>query len=150
MPTDILRRASKAASAGPARKPPARKGGPRRIVLKSGRIAIQAELLETPTAERIWAALPLFSSAEQFGSAVLFEVPVETGRERGAKVLATVGEFYFWSEEDRIVVVYGPTPISRPGEIRLQAPSNVWAWTSDDLGPLKKIGPGEKISIVAA
>ena len=150
MPTNILRRQSKPSVQAGRRQGPARRSGVRRVIIKSGRISITAELLDTPTADRIWAALPIHSSAEPFGAAIQFEIPIESGRERGAKMLAALGELYFWSEEDRIVLVYGPTPISRSGEIRLQAPCNVWARTSEDLSPLKKVGPGEKISLVAA
>jgi hypothetical protein len=149
MPTNILRKQSKPSSQTGGRQTSPRKSGLRRVLVKSGRVSVTAELLDTPTADRIWAALPVHSSAEPFGSAIQFEVPVESGRERGAKILATLGELYFWSEEDRVVLVFGPTPISRPGEIRLQAPCNVWARTSEDLSPLKKIGPGEKISLIA-
>jgi hypothetical protein len=149
MPTNILRRQSKPPAKTGGRQTSSPTVGVRRVLLKSGRVSVVAELLDTPTADRIWAALPLHSSVEPFGSTIQFEVPIESGRERGAKILASLGELYFWADGDRVVLVFGPTPISRPGEIRLQAPCNVWARTSEDLSPLKKIRPGEKISILA-
>ena len=119
-------------------------------MLRAGRVSIRAELLDTPTAERIWAALPIHSTAETFGAAIHFEVPVESGRERSAKLLGVPGEVYYWSEEDRIILAFGPTPISRPGEVRLPSPCNLWATTRDDVTLLKKVRPGEKVSLTVA
>ncbi len=122
----------------------------RRVLIKAGRIAVRAELLPTTTADRIWAALPIFSTAERWGQSIHFETPVETGRDRTARVLATPGDIYFWVEDDRILIVLGPTPISRPGELRLPRPCNVWAKALDDVTPLKDVAPGEKVSVTAA
>ena len=35
----------------------------REILIQAGKVAIRARLLETPTAERIWAALPIYAEA---------------------------------------------------------------------------------------
>lgn len=149
MPTNILRKQSGRGAAGAA-KQPQKARGLRRIVLRVGRVTLRAELLDTLTAERIWGALPIHSTVETFGKAIHFEVPVESGRERGAKILAALGELYYWSEEDGIILAFGPTPISRPGQIRLPSPCNLWAKTLDDLSPLKNVTPGEKVSLSAA
>lgn len=147
MPTNILRKSQE----GPAPAGPKRSSSrPRRVAIKVGAVTIRAELLQTPTSERIWAQLPLFSTAETWGSAIHFETPVETGRERAARSLAKPGEIYFWSEEDRVLIAFGPTPISRSGESRLPSPCNVWAKALDDLAPLKDVVPGEKVVMTAA
>lgn len=148
MPTNLLRqRGSK-----PAAAPRSGKGaaGRRRVLIKAGRVAIRAELLDTETANRIWTALPLNSTAETWGKSIHFEVPVETGRERGARVLSEPGDICFWVEDDRIIIVFGTTPISRGAEMRLPRPCNVWAKALDDVAPLYVVVPGEKVSITAA
>jgi hypothetical protein len=147
MPTNLPRKKA------PLVRPHGRQAGQtarRRIVIKAGRVTIRAELLATPTADRIWAALPLHSTAETWGQAVHFETPVETGRERGARMLAQAGEICFWVEEDRVLIAFGPTPISRPGEKRLPSPCNVWANAIDDVTLLNVVAPGEKVSVTAA
>lgn len=147
MPTNILRkRAPKSAGSAGAH----RSGPRRRVIIRAGNVAIRADLLETATADRIWAQLPLFSTAERWGSSVHFETPVETGRERGARMLAEAGDVCFWVEDDRIMIVFGPTPISKPGEMRLPRPCNVWAKAIDDVALLKDVVPGEKVSLTAA
>ena len=147
MPTNLLRK-----TAG-ARKPQQRSTGPatekRVAVLTAGRISLRIELLDTQTAHRVWQALPLHSTAETWGASIHFETPLETGRDRTARINGTAGEIYFWIENDRILVPFGPTPISKPAECRLPAPCNVWARALDDVRALASVTPGEKVSMVA-
>ena len=149
MPTNILRNRADKITTRDAKRP-ARVDGVRRVVIKAGRVAVRAELLDTATADRIWAALPLHSTAETWGQSINFEVPIESGRERGARVNAAAGEIYYASEDDRVIIAFGPTPISRGTEIRLPRPCNVWAKTEDDVSLLKCVTPGEKVSMTAA
>ena len=58
------------------------------------------------------------------------------------------GEVYFWAEDGRILLPWGPTPISRPNEIRLPRPCNVWATALDDSAVFARVTPGEKVSLV--
>lgn len=148
MPTNILRKAAD------QRRPQATGGkritaGPRRAVLTAGKVSIRLELAETATADLVWGALPLHSTAETWGQAVHFETPLEAGRDRSAKINGVVGEIYFWIENDRIIVPFGPTPISRPGECRLPSPANVWARALDDVAALTGVRPGAKVSLIA-
>jgi hypothetical protein len=147
MPTNILRKAAD------QRKPQAK--GVRAVavsrvaVLTAGRASVRIELADTATADLVWRALPLHSSAETWGAAIQFEVPLEAGRDRTAKINGTAGEVYFWVEDDRIVVPFGPTPISRKSECRLQSPANVIGRALDDVTAFSIVTPGEKVSLVA-
>lgn len=145
MPTNILR--SRPKQPAPDRTATT---GPRHVVITAGRISIRAALLATPTADRIWQALPIHSTAETWGECVHFETPVETGRDRTARLNAVAGDICFWSEDDRVIIGYGPTPISRPDEIRLPRPCNVFARALDDVTALAAVRPGEKVSVVRA
>jgi hypothetical protein len=149
MPTNIMRRRADKVSAADT-KPVAKAAAKRRVLIRAGRVSIHAELLDTATANRIWAALPLHSTAETWGQSINFEVPIESGRERGARLNAAPGELFYWSEEDRVVIAFGPTPISTKGEIRLPRPCNLWAKSADDVSLLKSVSPGEKISVTVA
>lgn len=108
---------------------------------------LRARLHDTPTADRIWLALPLFAPAETWGDSIHFEIPVESGRDRTAKLNGAPGEIYFWSDDDRIIFAFGPTPISRPDEVRLPRPCNVWAEALDDPEVFRGVTPGEKITV---
>ncbi len=123
--------------------------GTRQVLIRIGPAAIRARLLETPTAERVWRTLPIYSTAEIWGRAVLFETHAETGREPAAKALVEPGDIAFQSEEDRIVIAYGATPISRKGEIRLPSPCNVWAVALDPVAQLEAARPGDSVAVIA-
>jgi len=150
MPTNYLRRRNDAVKAGPGQIDRGRRVSPRIIEITVGGVTLRAEILDSPTAERLWTALPLFSTAERWGDAVHFEIPVPSGRERNARTLGEPGLIYFWSHEERLVIPFGKTPISRPGEVRLPAPCNIVARSLVDTSLLKCVSPGEKVSVKAA
>jgi uncharacterized protein len=144
-PTNILRdHPRKPAS---AKSPRAQR---REIVIRAGRAVIRARLFDTETANRIWEQLPLYTTAETWGHAIHFETHVETGRDAKATANVTAGQIAYWSEQDRILIGFGETPLSTPGEIRLPSPCNIWAMALDDVAALAIVQPGERVAVLKA
>jgi hypothetical protein len=85
----------------------------RKIVIRAGAVAIRARLLDTPTAERIWAALPIESAARTWGEEIYFDAPVTSAAEPDARVVVKAGDIVFWPDGDAIAIGFGPTPLSR-------------------------------------
>lgn len=105
----------------------------------------------TPTADRIWQQLPIYGTAEIWGTgAVHFETHVETGREAGARRNIRAGDIAYWVEDDRIIIGHAPTPISKDGEIRMPSPVNIWAEALDDVVALATVRAGERVAILHA
>ena len=148
MPTNFIRRKLDARPA-PVAKPRA-STAERIAVLQAGRISLRLRLLPTHTADLIWSALPLHSIVETWGDSIHFDTPMKTGRERTAKLNVAPGDVCFWTEDERVVLGWGPTPISRPGEIRLMRPCNIWATAIDDPAALSVVTPGEKVVLSRA
>ena len=123
--------------------------GKRQVLIRAGGAAIRARLLETPTADSIWRTLPIYSSVEAWGCAVLFETHAEAGREATAKACVEAGEIAFQCDDDRIVIAYGRTPTSKPGEMRLPSPCNIWAVALDPVAQLASVRPGESVAVIA-
>jgi hypothetical protein len=149
MPTNILRRGSRKPATAPSTRSSATSVD-RFAVIRAGGVRIRIRLSNTPTADRIWRALPIFSTAQLWGQGeVFFETRIESGRERGAKVLVHAGEIAFSPDRDVIAIAFARTPTSKPGELRLWSPSNIWAQALDDVTTLQSVRPGEKIEVRA-
>ena len=85
-----------------------------------------------------------------WGHEVYFNAPVTSEAEPGARDIINAGEIAFWPDGEAIAIGFGPTPVSRRGEIRMASPCNIWAMALDDVSRLKLVHAGEGISIVEA
>jgi hypothetical protein len=119
----------------------------RRIRMVIGSVTLDAELLDTPTAEAIYRAAPFKSEARTWGEEVYFAAPVQAAREPDARDVVQPGELAFWIEGRCIAIGYGRTPVSRGDEIRLAARTNIWGRALGDVRQLKQVRPGAPISV---
>ena len=121
----------------------------RKLRMVIGDVEIDAELLDTPTADSIWAALPFSSKAQTWGQEVYFTTPVRGKIEPDARDVVTAGELAFWVEGDAIAIGFGPTPVSKGDEIRLVSPTNIWGRALSDVKELRRVRSGQAVRVQA-
>lgn len=122
-----------------------------RIRFDFGTLTLEADLLDTPTAKAVLAALPYEARAMTWGEEVYFDVPIGAmPPENDARAVVTPGEIAVWPGGPCIALAYGRTPISQNGESRLASPSNVFGRLLDHARQLAKVKPGAMVKVSRA
>lgn len=98
------------------------------------------------TKEAFVKAAPFESTAHRWGDEIYFSTPVKLGQEN-AQETVDKGDVAYWPPGNALCIFFGPTPVSRPGEIRPASPVNVFGRVIGDLERLKKVRSGEKVRV---
>ena len=120
-----------------------------RIRFDFGVLTLDAELLDTPTAKAVAAALPISSAALTWGEEVYFDVPINVAREKDARAVIIPGEIAYWPQGPAIAIGFGRTPISKGDETRLASPCNVFARALGSVKALAKVKTGVVVKVTA-
>jgi len=119
----------------------------RKIKIKAGNVETEALLNDSPTAQKIWAALPIEAEANTWGDEIYFAIPVKAPLEKTARELVQVGDLGYWPTGNAFCIFFGPTPMSRGEEVRPASAVNVIGKVAGDAKVFKKVPSGAKIRI---
>ena len=119
----------------------------KKIKIKAGNVEAEATLNDSPTAGKIWEALPIEARGNTWGDEIYFGIPVEAELEKTAKEVVEVGDLGFWPPGHAFCIFFGPTPASRGNEVRPASAVNVVGRVSGDARIFKKAPSGSKVTI---
>ena len=118
--------------------------------IEAGKVVLTVQLLDTPTAKALMAALPFESRAQTWGEEVYFTTPVSAKLEPDAKQIVEPGTVCFWTEGNALALPYGRTPISTDERPKLASRCNVVGRIEGDPRMIGKIHSGEKLTVSEA
>ena len=120
------------------------------IIIRSGSLRLTGRLDDSVCASAVAAALPVDSEAGIFGAELFFEIPVKTPLAADARQTVQAGEIAYWPPGRALCIFWGPTPVSRDGEIRAASPVNVIGLVTGDPAILAAIGEGDIVRVEKA
>jgi len=118
-----------------------------RLRIAAGKLALEAQLRDTPTARALAEALPFEATAQIWGEEVYFTTPVSARLEPDAKQVVEPGTVCFWTEGDALALPFGRTPISTDERPKLASRCNVLGSIVGDAARLAAIKSGQKIRV---
>ena len=118
-----------------------------KITISVETISIQAEVYDTPTAKKIFDALPLESTVSVWGDEIYFGIPLSIEQEPEAAADVAVGDLGYWPAGPAFCIFFGPTPVSTDDRPRAYSPVNVFGRVLGDAGVLKAIPTGATIRV---
>ncbi len=105
---------------------------------------------QTPTAEKVVAALPCSASANTWGEEVYFSLPANAKLEADAHEVVPPGTICFWVQGQSLALPFGPTPASHGDECRLVTKVNLLGKLEGDPRQLKTVRDGDEIRVEKA
>ena len=120
-----------------------------RIRITAGDVSMDAELNDSPTAEKLLGALPITGRANRWGDEIYFSIPVDADEAPDARADVAVGEIAFWPPGSAFCIFWGPTPASSGSEPRAASPVNPLGKLSGDAARFGAVRSGAKVVIEA-
>ncbi|MFA6379047.1 MAG: cyclophilin-like fold protein, partial [Candidatus Omnitrophota bacterium] len=81
-----------------------------------------------------------------WGDEVYFQIPVKAKIEKGFSAeTVEIGDLGYWPEGQCFCIFFGPTPVSKPGEIRPASTVNIIGKIEGDWQALKTVHENQKV-----
>ena len=122
----------------------------RTIRITAGKVQADAVLNDSPTATKIWDALPIEARGNTWGDEIYFSIPVDASSAKDARDLVAVGELGYWPPGTAFCIFYGRTPASTDDRPRAASPVNIVGKVTGDATVFRAVASGAKVRIERA
>jgi hypothetical protein len=123
----------------------------RQIQISADGVTVVATLNDSPTADRLWDALPIEATAQTWGEEIYFSTPVAaTEDDDWAEDTVELGAVAYWPPGKALCLFFGPTPMSSGDEIRPASAVNVLGMIEGDPLVLRSVDSGSQITVEQA
>jgi hypothetical protein len=119
----------------------------KRITIATPTLEVTAELNNTRTAQSIWDAMPFKGYANLWGDEIYFSIPVMLIPAESSKEVVNVGDLGYWPRGNAFCIFFGPTPISKDGQIKPASPVNVFGKIIGDATVFKQVKSGTTVFV---
>ncbi|MEW6113637.1 MAG: cyclophilin-like fold protein [Thermodesulfobacteriota bacterium] len=120
-----------------------------RIKITIGKLSVDAELNDTPTARKIAEALPIESTFSTWGDEIYFPIPVNSPLDESAKEVVELGDLGYWPVGKAFCIFFGLTPMSSSGQIVPASAVNIVGKVLGDPSRFKEVMQEEEVLIEA-
>ena len=110
-------------------------------------LSIEAEMFETPTAQKIIEALPLEGSVNVWGTKFILILNCTSNWSRMRERMSQWGTWHTGRQARPFVSFFGPTPVSTGDQPRAYSPVNIFGHVSGDTGQFRTVSDGAGIKI---
>jgi len=121
-----------------------------RIRITAGQVTAQAVLNDSPTARKIWDALPIEGRGNTWGDEIYFGIPVDARPEKDAREIVAVGELGYWPPGTAFCIFFGRTPASTDDRPRAASAVNIIGKVLGDATAFKAVASGTKVRLERA
>ena len=120
-----------------------------KIKITIGKLAMEADLNDTPTARKVAKALPIKASFDTWGDEIYFAIPVTTDLDDSAKEVLELGELGYWPTGKAFCIFFGQTPMSKPGRIIPASAVNIIGKVKGDPALFRKLMNEQRVRLEA-
>jgi len=120
-----------------------------KIKITIGKLSMEAELNDSPTAKKVAGALPVRTSFNTWGDEIYFAIPVTAGLEESAQEVVEIGDLGYWPQGKAFCIFFGRTPASSPGKIMPASAVNVIGKVLGDATEFKKVMNEREVALEA-
>ncbi len=122
----------------------------RRIRILAGKVSAEAVLNDSPTATKIWEALPIEARGNTWGDEIYFSIPVNAKPEKDARDIVAVGELGYWPPGTAFCIFFGRTPASTDSRPRAASAVNILGKVSGDATVFRGVASGITVRLERA